>query len=300
MNIKLSVLFFVCFGCATLVAQIPSTNIYLFDMEQVNDTLFEFSNPKFLTQFNNGGYNNQPYFLNENELFITVRRPNDDQTEIYALDLEQLTRRKVTETDEGEYSAKLTPNSFLFSAVREEFIEGDTIRRLWEFPVAQDNDGKPVFKYINDIGYYEWLNSREVAVYLTQNPSKLSIANTVTDQLDTIATNVGRCFKLLPNGNLAFVKKTQYEGWTIMQKKLNRYQRDSDYVPIIKTLEGSEDFEILNDGSIIMAQGSKLFRHDPYFGGNEWVEMADLRLFGVRNISRIAVNFENQIAIVSE
>ena len=45
--------------------QLPNTNIYLFQMEQQSDSLFNFVNPKFLTEFNSDGYNND-YFAISN------------------------------------------------------------------------------------------------------------------------------------------------------------------------------------------------------------------------------------------
>ena len=61
-----------------------------------------------------------------------------------------------------------------------------------------------------------------------------------------------------------------------------------------ETKTGSEDFEILDDGKMIMGQGSKLFILAEIGG---WSELVDLNKYNVKNISRLAIQ-NNKIAIV--
>ena len=291
-------------------AQIEPSNIYLFDLRQTSDTTYDFLNPRYVTAFNPRGYNNQPAFLNETELYLSVQYPESNQTDLYVLDMRTNTKYQVTETPEGEFSPQLMPTRYQFSAVRQEIAGRDTLQRLWEFPVDRLSDGKPIFKYLNNIGYYHWLNSTKVAVFLVGSPNKLAIADTRTDEVEDIAENAGRCFKKLRNGNLAYVQKSDFDNWYIMERKLTTARvrgRSSSFNTnqeieqrIIETLPGSEDFEILPDGSYIMALGSKLFRFNPRRGDQDWREIGDLRYFGLRNITRMSLSRGNQIAIVAK
>ena len=186
----------------------PKWNIYMFDLEQVSDSNFQFNNPQYLTSFNPNGYNNHPYFFNDVELYISVQLPGSNQTDLYSLNLEEKTKTKVTETKDGEFSPKPMENSYFFSAVRQEVHGADTILRLWQFPVDRTTNGKPVFKYVQGIGYYQWLNSYQIAVFMVEpNNNYLGIADIRSDEVTPLATNPGRSFAKLPNENLAYIQK---------------------------------------------------------------------------------------------
>ncbi len=281
---------------ATLKAQ-SGNQIYLFDIIRSSDTTYTFSKPKLLTQFNPEGYNNQPSFFSDQEIYLSVRMAADNQTDIYAMDLDKKTLAQVTETREGEFSPKRTPDYYYFSAVRQEFINGDTIQRLWQFPIDRMSEGKPLFKYINNIGYYQWVDGNRVALYLVENPNRLVIADIRTDQQTELASFVGRDFKVLRSGTIAYVQKYNFGSWAIMEMPISYSGEPADAKKIVDTLPGSEDFEILRDGSFIMALGSKIFRYNRYYD-EEWREVADLSFYGIKNITRMAVSPGDKIAIV--
>lgn len=280
-----------------LTAQLQTSNIYMFNMKQVSDSVFQFSNPQYLTAFNATGYNNQPEFFNNDELYITCQLPAMQQPELFLLNLKARTKIRVTETVEGEFSAQRMPDFFNFSAIRQEYVNRDTVVRLWQFPIDRLTNGKPVFKYLQGIGYYCWVNSKEVAVYVIGNPGYLALANVDTDELVPLATNVGRCIKKLPNGNLTFVQKNEFGTWQIME--LSLFRRSSlTAQPVTTSLAGSEDFALLPDGSYIMGKGSKLYKFNR-FRDEDWVEIADLRYFNISNISRLAISSDMKIAVVA-
>lgn len=290
---RLCLFFFACCLAATITAQAPvQNNVYVFDMEQVTDNEWKFTQPRYLTYFNKNGYNNQPRFFDNNRLYMTVQFPHEQQPELYLFDLKNKTKTRVTSTTEGEYSATLMPNKNYFSAVRVE-ADANKTQRLWEFPTNRQSNGKPVFKYITGIGYHHWLNSNEVALFMVDEPNYLVIADTRTDQTRRIDENIGRAFQTLPNGSLAYVRKLNDRQWFITE--YNLYRKASKQ--IIQTLPGAEDFIVLNDGSILMGKGSKIYKYHPSYDKN-WLEIVDLRYYNISNISRMAVSADNKIAIV--
>lgn len=314
---KISFLLFFSSWIVIGAAQVQPSNIYLFKMIRINDTTYNFTEPKFLTQFNDGGYNNQPSFFDNYRLYITSQSFGQAQPDLFMLDLRNDTKYRITNTPEGEYSPNLMPTRYQFSAIRQEISARDTLLRLWQFPMDRLSNGKPIFKYLNNIGYYEWINSKNVAIFVVDNPNFLAIANTDTDKLEPVATGVGRCFKKLSNGNLAFVKKNDFDNdWAIMEKKLSssrssRYGRssrsrvkiddeseDETISKIIETLPGSEDFEVMRDGTILMGLGSRIFKFNRY-RDEDWVEIADLKYFGIRNITRLELSADNKLAVVT-
>ncbi|HQU60159.1 MAG TPA: hypothetical protein PLU64_13230, partial [Saprospiraceae bacterium] len=210
-------------------------------------------------------------------------------TDIYKLDLKNFTKTQVTDTPESEFAAARMPEMYNFSAIRMEKNGRDSVMRLWQFPIDQLTNGKPAFKYLSGVEQYYWLNSRDIIVYKGGDPSTLSIMDTNSDKIETIATNVGKTFARLPNGNLAFVQKNRYDDWKLMEKNLYRPKE----VPrtIIETLPNAEHFAVLPDGTFLMAKGSKLYKYNKFTDDN-WKEAADLRFYEIRNISHLEIGPE--------
>ena len=140
-------------GFTTLAAQdVPKTKVYSFKLVEKGES-YHFTNPRYLTGFNAEGYNNQPNFINDNTLYLTVQFPDDSQTDIYSLDLNRNQITRVTKTIEGEYSPTPVPSSRSFSAVRVE-ADGANTQRLWQFPIDRKDNGQPIFEDITGIGYH--------------------------------------------------------------------------------------------------------------------------------------------------
>ncbi len=277
--------------------EFTSSNIYVFDLVRPNDSIFEFKNPTYLTDFNKDGYNNHPWFFDNNVIYMSSQLPNQNQPELIKMDLSNKTKARVTATSEGEYSAMPVPEAFRFnfSAVRLEPKGADTLIRLWQFPIDRTTNGRPVFKYINNIGYYCWINSQQVAAFLVDSPSKLAIGDVRTDNFQQIDENVGRCFRMLPNGNLVYVRKQPYGIWQMIEYNVYKKQKEI----ITNTLPNVEDFGVLRDGTLIMGQDSKLYKFNR-ITDTEWVEVADFRFYDIKGISRIAVSEGGRIAIVAQ
>ncbi len=271
---------------------LPVSNIYLLQTHWA-DTVLLFKKPQFLTGFNKSGYNNQPAFINNSELLITVGMAQDNQTDIYLLDLEKKTRLRMTRTPESEYSAHLSPDNLFFSVVRVETDEGRS-QRLWEYPLDRADSGKAVFQYLRGIGYYHWLDRFKVALFNVATTNYLSLGDTRNQNTQHLATNIGRTFQTSPSGNLVFVHKITDNNWVIKIMDPNTLQVQE----ITKTISGSEDFVVLKDGSILMGKGSRLYRYKPVKGG-QWMEVADLKNLSIYNITRMAVSGDGKLAIVN-
>ncbi len=195
---------------------------------------------------------------------------------------------------ESEYSPSLMPDTLNFSSVRVEADAAET-QRLWQFPRNRRSNGKPIFKYIPDVGYHLWMSSRQVALFQSTEPSTLSIADTWTDRSTHVAVNIGRTLKKTPRGHLAFVQKGPSDTWYL--KVYNTRTKKSEQV--IRTLPGSEDFTVLSDGTYLMANGSKLYKYHPAYD-DYWLEVGDFRNYEILNISRLEVSKGGKLAMVAE
>lgn len=276
---------------------LPKTNIMLFDFDQKSDTVFEMSNPQFLTDFNKDGYNNQPYFMSDDELYITAQMPDDTtQTDIYELNLKTKALTRVTATLESEYSPTFVPplgrsQSYEFSVIR---VEEDGSQILWKYPLNRKGEGKAILPSVKGVGYHFWADYRDLALFVVGEPNKMLLADSRNETSQYVTSNIGRCFKDLPDGSIAFVEKMSEETWLL--KKLNtRTLRTS---LITATLSKSEDFVTLRDGTIIMANGTGLYKFNQR-KDTSWQKIADLSYYGMRTITRLAINSsETKFAIV--
>ncbi len=279
-----------------MAAQQPShTDILLFTMTAGADSLWRPSNPRFLTVFNRKGYNNQPNFFSNNDLYLTVQLPTDTtQTEIYSLNLGSQTIARVTETPRtAEYSPTLMFGGQRFSAVE---VDEGGIQRLVSYPFDRSAGGRLEFPKIVGVGYHCWLRDTLAALFIVgQNdaPHVLYTIGTRGQKLQRIVANPGRCLLPLASGKLAYVHKATEQTWYL--KTYDPTRQTSDILAKMPT--GSEDFALLPNGSYLTGSGSKLWQ---YRAGREakWQEVADLSKYGVKTISRLVVSRDGKLAVV--
>ncbi len=274
-----------------LAQDLPATNLYLFNMTKGGGKI-NIKSPKFLTSFNDGGYNNQPYFLDENQILFVTNYYSADQTEIAKFDLFEETLTRVTYTDEKEYSPAKIPNSEEISCVRVE-ADGKT-QTLSAYPDNGIGYAKRFLNNTSNVGYYNWLDDETVALFLVEAPHhNLAIANAKSERRKIVIDKIGRSLKKNNKGNLLFVHKQTDDEWYIKEydSKTNRNQT------IIQTIKGKEDFELLNDNSILMGSGAVLYRYNPKSRNKSWEKIVDLSNYGVKNISRICAT-KNKLVIV--
>ena len=146
----------------------------------------------------------------------------------------------------------------------------------------------------SNVGYHAWLNGNYVALFLVEEPNhNLAIADAVSERRRIVIDKVGRCLKKNSNDEIVFVHKQHDDQWFI--KSYNQNTKKSTQV--IETLEGSEDFEILVDGTFLMGQKSTLYKYKPGKDA-DWVEVSDLEQYGIMNIQRICAR-KNALIVVN-
>ncbi|MBL7828289.1 MAG: hypothetical protein JNJ57_16780 [Saprospiraceae bacterium] len=294
---KLYLLFLIACCCGSLRAQqLAHHDILLLQFSKASDGNWQTSAPKFLTAFNPKGYNNQPKFFSDNELWLTVQTPKDTtQTDIYALDLGLKTFTRVTETPKtAEYSPTPMPGGKRFSAVR---VEEDDNQRLWSFPIDRSDNGRPEFPDLYGVGYHCWLNDTLVAFFIVGDegqPHTLQVAGTRRQQAKKLASNIGRCLLKTSDGKLAFVQKPTEQTWFLKTWTPASNQQDI----VVKMPAGVEDFAILPDGTYLCGDGARLYVYKA--GMAEWKEMGNLGKHGVKKITRIAASRDGKVAVVVE
>lgn len=288
--------FFVVFSCinVSVWAQLPASHLFHFKLESVGEK-YSLTQARWLNQFNPSGYNDQPYFINDDEVYVTVQFPWDTtQTDIYSLNLASKVFLQITNTPESEYSAKLMPESQYFTVVRVDKTEAKT-QRLWRYPLDRSNRGNEVTRYHQGIGYYHWYAPQKAMMFMVENPqNRMIMAEMNSGSSLRFEFNPGRSFAALSDGTVACIEKAADGDWYI--KKVNPTTYASSMV--IKTLPYSEDFVVTPEGAYLMGKGPYLYQYMPG-KDQDWVQIANLQTYGVKRIERLALNRQGDLIMVT-
>ena len=254
----------------------PNTEIFLFDLSTKNGA-YEFSNGKNIS--NNDGYDNQPSFVNDNQILFASTR--NGQTDIVSYRANYEIKTWVNFTEGGEYTPLKIPNKKEVSAVR---LDKDGTQRLYSYNLSNGNSKELIKDLV--VAYYMWYNEDIIVSAVIENDSLNLYANNIKDKTNyRFQKNVGRSFHKIPNSNLvSYVSKEKPE-WEI--KSLDPISGVTK--TIAKTIPEVEDICWLINGDIITGKGSKLYKLTLNKDTN-WKEIADLSQYGITKITRISSN----------
>lgn len=258
----------------------PGTDIYLVDLH-LRDGHLQAGTPENITS--REGYDNQPHFLPDGgSILYTSSRQG--QTDIYRYELQARTSTLMAATAESEYSPTPMPDGERYSVVRVE-LDTVTIQRLWAFPLA---GGEPtlLLPAINPVGYHVWIDADLTGLFVLGNPITLQLADLRSGTGQVVADSIGRCLQRVPQRQaISFVDKSNENEWWVCELDI----QSGAIERLVATPAGSEDYAWLPDGSLVMAQGSTLFRWHSA-SQSSWQEIADFAAAGVEGISRLAVS----------
>jgi hypothetical protein len=156
--------------------------------------------------------------------------------------------------------------------------------------------GKEVFKYQQGVGYYHWLNDKKAMMFIVDKPSnRMCITEVGSESSLRFEFLPGRSFATLSNGKIACIEKTlDDEGYI---KVIDTQTYMSDY--LTKTLPDSEDFVVTDNGTFLMGKGPYLYQFTPK-KDQDWVQIANLREFGIKKIERLALNKSGDLIMVTK
>jgi Tol biopolymer transport system component len=276
---------FLLTGLSTAVL---AQEIYLLDFSIIGDKVF-ISRVRNIS--NNPGYDNQPCFANDgNSLLYAASR--NGQTDILRYDIADSSKHWITNTAGSEYSPIELENGSGITAVK---LDKNGFQRLWKF----SNDGTDSSLIHPDlkIGYHLWLDSQRLSCFVldTDTSNSLNIVDLKTKQRQLIWSKPGRCIKSIPGQDaFSFIDKSDTAEWHIKSYDLGSGQTKK----IITTPKGSEDYCWTPAGNLLIANGSLIYWFSPA-QHTGWVPIADLYSYGIKKISRMAVNDQlTQLAIV--
>jgi hypothetical protein len=220
------------------------------------------------------------------------------QADIYKF--ENAEHRPFTSTSpESEYSAALAPDGRAITVVR---VERDSAQRLWRFPL----DGSApsvVLRDIKPVGYFAWLDSTTLALFVLGNPNTLQIADARTGTARIVTTAIGRSLQRVPAGRRAsFVQRDTRDSTRWMLKTVAPEPKSDGSWDIqqVALLPDSADYVVWSSATeAYTAAGSRIYRlRRP---GTTWQLVADLSGAGIHRISRLALHPNGrELALVAD
>ena len=278
---------------ATKITETPS-NIYVMDIANYDHPLgkLELKNYRFLTADNKKGFNNNPFF-HDNQLFIAASK-DGKQSDIFMLDLDKNTRKQLTFTDN---ESELVPRIMWdYKNAMALTTESNGTQRLHKFSLETADEPSIFGGSFDFVGNFLWLNQTSFAAFLTNN-NNVVLVDATTGNLERVSAQCGTNLQMNERGDLFFLyKKNDTEGQIKMYDRKTGKNKG-----VIPTIGASvENFAVLPDNSFICAKGRFLYRFR-LETDNSWQVAADLtELIGIRKITQVTANKKGTIAIVVE
>ena len=265
-----------------------NTEIFLFDLESTN-SIIEVKNGVNISE--NEGYDNQPSFLDED--YILYASTRNGQTDIAKYHVNYKSKIYINSTRGGEYTPLKIPNKNAVSAVR---LDDDGKQRLYSYNLS-NGESKEIIKDLV-VAYYTWYDDNTVvSAVIEDDQLNLYSTNISAGTSRKYATKVGRSFHKKPNSNLvSFIYKESDKQWQI------RSLDPSNGITrlIANTMTGVEDICWLNNRTLLSGKDGVLYKLT-LKKDNNWKKVADLSSYGIKDITRLAINADaSKLLIAAE
>jgi len=287
---KLVLNLIVLFNCTKFIAQSDS-EIFLLDIKFKQDKI-EISNVKKIS--NNKGYNNQPIFVSNNKvLFTSERNFQNDIVEYNSIDN---SLKYLTNTQTSEYS----PIRYKKNKVSAVSLDKKGEQYLRIYNIKNNTYNIPFTDKI--VGYYNYskqIKNLIISSVLENNELVLYTSNLKTKEHTYVDNNTGRSIHNIPKykfgqEKISYISKKD-SIWNINYVDLNNYKTKT----ITTTLNNNEDICWFKDGSILTSHKNNLYIFNSKLS-NDWILLCSLEEYGITNISRIAINPDNdKLALVN-
>ncbi len=293
---------FLIFHYSLTFAQLPQTEIYLFDIKE-SRMGYTIDNPTKIVV--GKGYNNQPHFSRDGRyMYFVSNGKRGGKTDIYRYDIKIKRTKRLTRTKHhSEYSPKITPDQKKLSCVR--VPKDSTVQNLCVYNL-KGKKGQVLFPENTTFGYYTWLTQIDVLSFHVPEPFTLMRHQTIRKIHDTIRTGIGRCLEKVKR-NIIYVDKSDSTQWQlkILNKAwVNTRKEDSIAPDVILSdcLPKEEDFAFVRGNTLLMGHKGVIYRKKSIFKNPnaEWEAVVDLSKYFITDFYRISVSpTHNKLAVVS-
>ena len=211
------------------------------------DGVFEVSVPMNISR--NPGYDNQPYFLSDEDLLYA--RTRNGQTDIARYSLAGQKTTWLSDTPGGsEYSPVKIPGKDAISSIR---LDTTGLQRLYSYPL--EGGQTDLVNADLKIGYHLWYNSEVlVCTVLIEDRMDLVVLNLKDNSQYTFQKSVGRSLHRIPDSDR--ISYTAIEEGKVLVKSLNP---ESGATTVLTELpSGVQDLCWVDAKHIICGQGHEL------------------------------------------
>ncbi len=266
---------------------IPSTDITIIPIK-AEGRLTKVVAGNALNALHYDGYDNQPHFsVDGKQLYFT--RMLGEQTDIfvYRFDDEQLVNVTNSE-DISEYS----PTVYDASSLSVIGVNPEGQQHLRLVSLADDSQ-KVLNPAIEPVGYHAWLNPELAAVFVLGDVITLQLFGLESERPSVpLVKNIGRCLQTFAENKVSFTQLVENRHHIFIVDREGGIEPTKIVLP-----EGVQDYVWLDKEGVLVGQNSQLW----YISSNDKQRIADLKEFGIDNISRLALHIKEQkLAIVHE
>lgn len=281
-------LFFVAMNAVMAQDAPPKTDIYVLDL-LVQKLNVQVANPERITD--GLGYNNQPFFMSDDSVFYTSIKA-DGQADIYLanwsgdsfLGEDVLHQTQITKTKtKKEYSCQWMTDKKSFTVVQ---VQADDSTQWLVTMTGKDSSSTRLLPLTNPVGYYCWVDEKNVAAFVLGVPDTLVVGNAITGKVKPVAYNIGRCILKIPNEYaISFVDKTDSNNWII-----KRFDMKTNQTTVVANcISGSEDYTWTPDGTILCGSIGILYKLKPGFD-KAWMPVQDFNNTELQSFYRLVVS----------
>jgi Tol biopolymer transport system component len=271
-------------------AQPAGSEILVFDLKLKKGKVVV-SHPVNIT--NHPGYDNQPYFHNEDPVVYYSSFDDNGRADICSYNLKYKAKKMVTQTPEREYSPTLTPDRKYLSCIIQ---RDDGSQDLGKYPI----EGGAAFVLINTlkVGYHAWADDSHIAMFVLEGEDKNSLhfMRLPTKDDSVLATNIGRSLHKIPGSRaISFIQRGESES------KVMRLNTETMAVTqITNTIANGDHVAWTPTGLLLTSDGTKLYFLDPKHAGAGWHEVTlESGAEQLKGVTRLAVNSEGtRLAVV--
>ncbi len=268
----------------------PESEIHLFELSQ-QDGVYSLKNGKNIS--NNTGYDNQPYFTDNDQTILFSSSRDGKQTDIYEYNLAQGKTKQITQTPHSEFSPMSYDNNRSITYVNEGGMPDQSVWKLERSTQKNSwllNTKEPIGYYVADA------TSGDVIIW-SRYGWNVQYLNTKRNEIRYITADAQPITpqKIPHSRKFSFVhKQGNHEVWI---KAFD--PRSQAITPIAPIYGNNQNYAWTKEGNLLTFEKNKLLVWDTKSADKRWREVQDLSNKFTGNLSRLAVSRNGKkIAIV--
>jgi hypothetical protein len=253
-------------------AQMPETDIWLFELDiKKNSTIKKATN---ITQ--RKGYDNQPSFSSGNKSIYYTSHQDGKQTDIYEYNISSRKTKRLTFTEESEYSPTEVSGLKNISVVT---VLKDSSQVLQYLAPKTYSVFNAFVAGIDSVGYYTHLNTDTLLYYVLTQPHSLRMITSQGKYEHVLAEHPTRCFKSISRNAFIYgVKDSVKTVFYVFDFRLKSARKFAEHEGI------NEDIFWHADKGLYISNGLQIKHFSEK--ENTWQTIYDLSAYGLKKVSR--------------